>query len=272
VQDWIAQACLNHGDATQVPAHLVPSRDPAFCTADLALATWVGPANLVSLASFLDQQKNVVGRDVRVIAPRDADLARYISRMGFLRLLDELGIEHDFPSVRADSALNATALVEVSRFSSVPDVEQLIEILSYRDLPDELREVMCDVVSEMALNVPQHAQVNHGFVAAQVVDNGRTLKMSVADGGVGMLATLRSSGASSEREALLLALQGVSESHRESGGRGIRSVANAIEEHGGRAHLLSGAAMVTIRASGRFPWIYRTGFQGTVFDASLPLQ
>jgi hypothetical protein len=271
VLDWIAQPGFRFGDATQVPLYLQPSGDSQMCLADLSLAEWVGPATLVSLAAFLDRQSISEGRDVKVIAPEDEDLSRYISRMGFARLLDEMGIGHNFGTVRANSDLNAKSLVEVSRFSSVGEVEELISILTYRDVPTTLRDIMCEMLSEMAINVPQHARVKHGFMAAQVVDKGRTLKLSVADSGVGLFATLRPQGAESGRHAIRMALEGATETRRAGGGRGVKSMAAAIAEARGRAFLLSGEDMMTITSTGTAPWLHLRSFPGTIFDASLPI-
>lgn len=269
--DWIAQPGFRFGDATQVPLHLEPAADSQTCLADLTSATWICPATLVSLAAFLDRELLREGRNVKVVAPSDEDLSRYISRMGFARLLDDMGIGHNFGSVRANTDLNAKSLVEVSRFSKVSEVEELIAILTYRDLPPALRDVMCEMLSEMAINVPQHARVEHGFLAAQVMDRGHTLKLSVADSGVGLFATLQPHGAESGRHAIQMALEGATESQRIGGGRGIRSMAEAVAASRGRAFLLSGQDMVTITSTGRAPWLHRHAYPGTVFDASLPI-
>jgi hypothetical protein len=242
-----------------------------MCFADLSQSQWVGPATLVALAAFLERQLTLEGRDVKVLAPTDENLSRYISRMGFGRLLNEMGVSHNFGSVRANRDLNAKSLVEVSRFSKVSDVEELIEILTYRELPPPLLDVMCEVLSEMGNNVPQHARVRHGYMAAQVTENGTALKLSVADGGVGILATLSEQGAQSGRQAIQLALAGVSETKRAGGGRGIRSMAESIKGSRGRAFLLSGQDMMTVTTTGHSPWLHQLGFPGTVFDAALPL-
>lgn len=268
--DWVTDASLREGGAAEIPSHLAPAASDATCSADLSRARWVGPATLVGLAAFLDRETRN-GRSAVVVKPEDLGLARYLSRMGVGRLLDEMEIDHDFPDVRADASLNGTSLVELRRFRDEGEVAQMIEILTHRDLPNELRDVMCTLLSEMGNNVPQHAQVQHGFIAAQVVNYGTILRLAVADTGVGMLATLRPK-ATTDRDALRLALSGTSEYPDPGRGRGIPAMRSAVGEYGGQAVLLSGQSMVRVTPRGDAYWTYPdSSYPGTVFDAELPL-
>ena len=271
--DWIAEPFLRGGDAAEIPSHLSGARDNDICKVDLSRARWVGPATIVGLAAFLDRETRT-GRSAVVSSPENFDLACYLSRMGMGRLLDEMRITHDFPVVRADPKINARALVELGRFRNESDVTQIIELLTYRDLPDELRDVMCTLISEMGNNVPQHAQVEHGYIAAQVINDGATLRLAVADTGVGMLATLRPRDATTDMGALKLALAGVSESTEPGRGRGIPAMRSAIGDWGGQAVLLSGGAMARVTSQRDAYWAYpgQRYYPGTVFDAALPLR
>lgn len=267
--DWVAHEHLTMGDATQIPLFLEESTRK-LCIADLTKASWVGPATLVALAAHLDRNMRE-SREACVLAPADHGLANYISRMGFGKLLSKMKIEHNLPTVSSDLALNAKSLVEISRFSSEAEVSDLIEILTYRRLDPDILEAMCEILSEMGNNVPQHSRVEYGFMGAQVVNNGHLLRVSVADGGVGLRATLSKRGAETDRQALSLALNGQSEIDAPGRGRGFLAMQAAVRKHGGYAHLLSGKSRAVISPSSVTYWTYQNSYMGTVFDAALPI-
>lgn len=269
--DWIAASDLRSGDATQIIPQLQPSIDRDSCFADLTAAQWVGPATMVALAAFLDRQSRH-DRGAFVRAPHNPNLANYLSRMGFGDLLDEMHVPHDLPPVNSDSALSAKSLVEVSRFSTSAEVNHLVELIDYQSVPSELAHVLAEALLEAGTNVPEHASVEHGFMSAQVLEGGRVLRLAVADGGVGMLHTLSSRGAQTERQALNLAIEGTSETGIVGRGKGIPSIHRSLKEHRGTGILLSGGSILTMNPHCDRAWTFGYGmFPGTVLDACVLL-
>lgn len=270
ITDWVVGSEHKLGDVSQVPLFLrKPSRDIPLI--DLSKATWVGPASIVALAAHAHRLV-AKGYQPRFIPPINADLARYITRIGLKRTMSDLGISCDLPTVTPNNEINQKNLVELAHFSCERDVSKLIEILTYRKLdPDVLRPLAVSL-SEMGNNVANHAEVDCGYMAAQVTSNGELLRFAVADSGVGILATLRSKGAESHKNAINMALQGISQTGRVGRGQGFRNMKAAIASVGGIAHLLSGDTRAAIHPEHTAFWQYGQIVSGTIFDAQIPLR
>lgn len=268
VHDWVASSDLRRGHTVEIPSFLHQSDSPSQCLIDLSLLPWVGPATLAGLAAFVDRQARI-GREIRFLRPNDAAVCNYLSRMGLPRVLDLLNVDHLLPSVNNDESLNEVVLVELNQFTSSEEVAQLVEIVHNNDLPDNLKSVVCRALLETGNNVPDHARVQYGYMAAQVTKGA--LNIAVADSGVGLLETLTGQGARSERQALTMAVSGSSESTASSAGRGLSSTREALKTHHGTGMLLSGSASLTISGLHDTTWSHRSSFEGTVFSAQLPL-
>jgi signal transduction histidine kinase len=224
---------------------------------------------MASLAAFVDS-RSAAGIPVKFIPPEDRDVRYYLSRMGMGKVLDASGVSHELPSVNANLALSQRALVEVEAFSSEDDVAALVSIVNYQSVAAELQRAVSRALLEAGCNVPEHARVHRGFMAAQVINN--QLRLSVADAGVGILSTLQDSGATNEKQALLLAVTGTSEFDGEDRGRGLKSIHESIGAHGGRGALISGQSIVSMSPNRLFAWTGNSGsYAGTILDVVLPI-
>ncbi|MCC3265896.1 hypothetical protein [Arthrobacter gengyunqii] len=186
-------------------------------------------------------------------------------------MLSALDVDHALTPVNADPSLNEIALVELSQFSSSGDIDSLVSIVFNNEIPAELKSVICRALIETGNNVPEHARVEHGYMAAQVNPSVGTLRIAVADSGVGLLTTLAPRGATSDREALQMAISGTSEKDSLGAGRGLSGTSQALKAHRGVGMLLSGTTSMTMTQARDAPWQHREGFQGTVFGAQLAL-
>jgi len=259
------------GDVTQVPLFF-QKQQADRPRLDMSGAKWVGPAQMVSLAAYA-QMLSFQGYAPVFVPPEDMGVANYMSRMGVRYVLEQLHIESYLPIVKANKSLNQESLVELQSFSDESEITSLIEIILNRGLPLEVVEPLCVALSEMGNNVAQHARVDFGFIAAQVTNNGNNLKFAVADSGVGVLGTLKGKGAKSHRQALEMAVAGVSEMNGTGRGQGFSAMRKAISSVGGVAHLLTGDTMATWRANQGVSYeTYFQSFQGTIFDAMIPAQ
>ncbi|WP_207595824.1 hypothetical protein [Arthrobacter sp. D5-1] len=109
-------------------------------------------------------------------------------------------------------------------------------------------------------------------MAAQVLNNGSQLRLAVADAGVGIYTTLQASGATSEKQSLLMAVMGTSEFADEDRGRGLTSIHNSIKQHGGRGMLISGQSLVHMSPTRLHAWTGNSGsYAGTILDVVLPI-
>ncbi|MCT9625967.1 hypothetical protein HWD94_12650 [Pseudarthrobacter equi] len=226
---------------------------------------------MASLAAFVDAKASA-GMPIRFVPPASRDVRYYLSRMGMDKVFDSAGVAHQLPSVNANLALSERALVEVRAFSSEDDVAGLVSIVNYQSVAAPLQRSVSQALLEAGCNVPEHARVSRGFMAAQVLNSGSKLRLAVADAGVGVYSTLVKAGATTEKHALMMAVTGTSEFVDEDRGRGLTSIHESIKLHGGRGALISGHSLVHLSPHGLHPWTGNAGFYaGTILDVVLPI-
>lgn len=226
---------------------------------------------MASLAAFVDA-KTSAGLHVTFTPPANRDVRYYLARMGMSAFLDSVGVEHALPAVNANMALTERALVEVQSFSSEEDVAALVSIVSYQSIAKDLQRSVSQALLEAGCNVPEHARVACGYMAAQVLNGGTILRLAVADAGVGIFSTLRGAGAQTEKEALMMAVTGTSETGLEERGRGLTSIHESIKRHGGRGSLISGQSLIHMNPKNLHPWTGNSGaYVGTILDVLLPI-
>lgn len=212
------------------------------CVLDLSDTRFVTPLGVVGVAVVAHGTARR-GVPVRFRSPRDAHVANYLSRARLPRVLSDLGIGHDLPRVRERDL--GDGLLELQRFSSGADVERLTRVLhrAARRRHPSIADSLFRSVGEAADNVTQHARAEHGYMLAQRIPSTGRLHFAVGDAGVGFLATLRSRGASSDLDALDLALRGgVSSIDDDGRGFGLRGTADGLARLGGHLWVLSGTA------------------------------
>ncbi|HEY2273422.1 MAG TPA: ATP-binding protein [Jatrophihabitantaceae bacterium] len=212
---------------------------------DLRDVRWVDPVHLVSVAAEAEAAHRE-GLSFELRGPSAPDRARYASRMKLGEVVSSLGGTHDLPPVTESRRVEH--LVEVARLRTSVDVVGLATLVHSRviELDADLAHALHQGVAEIGQNVCDHAQ-SVGFVAAQTIPRRGELRFAVADPGVGLLATLRARGASSDSSAIDLALTGVSRLPGGGRGTGLPSTVRAVTHLGGYLYLASGgsAAMLT---------------------------
>ncbi len=184
---------------------------------------WVEPAGLVALA-VCAQHAVLSGRALRLMAPEDPKLARYMSRMRLPAVLNALGGQHDLPDVREHDT--AGDLFELTEFTGARGAERLAGMVLDKVIATTGVEVATGLfrsICEVGQNVPHHSGVRTGFLAAQTTNYGRRVQFAVADGGKGMMPSLARHGAGSDATAIKLAVeQGLSETGEHHRGIGLQ--------------------------------------------------
>lgn len=247
--------------------HLHDRAHPWERTLDLRRMRFCEPLGLVALAAFAEGAL-LAGERVVVRGPTEPSIARYLSRMRLGAVLAGLGVEHDLPVV--DEHDTGERLFELATFDGARGAGALAELVHRAVEADDLEAAgaLYDGVCEAGQNVAHHSGRARGFLAAQRTHQGSRLLFAVADSGRGMLATLRGRGATSDADALKLALTpGLSGTPDQSRGVGLAEVLARVTS----LHLLSGTASVT--AAGRRRW-YSTAerpFPGTVVQGEVRL-
>ena len=232
---------------------------------DLRDVNWVDPVHLVAVAAEAHAARRD-GLGFRLHAPAARDRARYASRMRLGEIVDSLGGTHDLPPVQASDRTGE--LVEVAALAAPRDVRTLAELVAERvaALDRDLAQALHQGLSEIGQNVCDHAR-SIGFVAAQTIPRRGELRFAVADPGVGLLTTLRAQGAADDRNAIDLALHGVSSRNRR--GTGLPSTVGAVTRLDGYLYLASGAAATFITASRRTN-SSGAAFGGTIVEGRVP--
>jgi hypothetical protein len=237
---------------------------------DLTARSWVDPAHLVAAAT-LAHAHAAADLPLRVLSPREADPHHYAGRMHLGRVLDDLGVEHDVPTGVLEHDRHAD-LLEVRPVCSEDDARALAALVAAKVRPDSApaSDALYSCVAEMALNVADHAGAV-GYVAAQTLPQVGAVKFAVADAGQGLSATLSVRGASSDDDAVSMALSGRSRLDAPGRGTGLPTTLRELTALEGSLFLLSGGAAVTASGSGRIRRPVDVPFPGTLVQGVLRL-
>ncbi|RIS59126.1 hypothetical protein D2E46_07215 [Mycobacteroides abscessus] len=225
--------------------------DPDAAHIDLTTANFVDPAGLVAVAALSDRAMRN-GQQVTIDKPEDKNVQNYCSRMRLSHHLDGLLIGHDLPSV--NETPHPTELLELTPFSSQFDGEKLAALVyekaSLRSGP-EVPTLIHEAICELASNVEAHAQVARGFAAAQTYsfDTGETIVFAIADGGIGVLESLREHyDPQNAVEALEVAVRyGTSGTGEKGRGSGLHDVMVAVADLKGQFTVMSGNAKLVVK-------------------------
>lgn len=254
---------------------LLPSEPSASVTTiDLSGLKWVRPIFFTYLMAFISRWSDL-GLSFEILAPCDAGVKSYLSRMNLGRHLTRYGIPHDIPEVNQKQEINGETLAPLTEVISNEDLTSIIRIIHQRVSDNDLKEALCDIVVEASTNIAHHSGANRGYVAAQLNKkpggSDFRLSLSVSDAGSGMLHTLRDRGARSEAQALELGLTGMSRLDDPNRGEGLPRLRLALERAHGNGQIVSGNAtmnMATLR-----PWIGNaSSLRGTSIDVDIPAE
>ena len=140
----------------------------------------------------------------------------YVVRMGLfkmLRVLSDISVVEHEPAGRFIPITQIRTSDELTTF-----ITDMIPLLH---LESEQAQTIGYIVSELARNVIEHAQTDHGaLLCAQYYKKSNSIRIGIADTGVGIKTTInRSYAVNSDLEALRLALMpGITGTTRREGG------------------------------------------------------
>lgn len=234
---------------------------------DLSDVSWLDPVHLVGVAALAHRAARA-GRRLRVTG-LDGDQAGYAARMRLGQLIESFGGEHELPVVRELDRQDS--LLEVTELRTSAGVRALAGLVHDRvaGADPEVARALWHGLAEIGDNVCEHAR-SLGFMAAQTIHEHGVLRFAVADSGVGLLGTLADRGATDDRTALNLALSGASRLHKPGHGTGLPSTVAVVSDLDGEVLLASGHIATTATARGRRHLRLWAGFDGTIFEGSVP--
>lgn len=259
-------------DSSSLHRALQPAVRDEVATIDLGHASFVTPAGLVAVASFA-QRAARKGRQVEVLRPTNSDVANYVSRARLGTVLDEVGANHDLPSVREHDV--GDNLIPVESFDTADGVETLARHVwtQVDPIDPDAAAVIYTALAAMGENVGYHSGQSRGYMAAQKTHRGRVLRFAVADAGRGFRKSLSHRSPKSDAAALAMALQaGVSGTDDAARGYGLHEMVQRFRGINATLHLRSGSGSHTVFATGRTRSdTYSIKLRGSVLEGSIPL-
>lgn len=232
-------------------------------TFDFDKVTWAAPFGLtvisVALAKCLDQ-----GKAVFYVPPANAQVNTYLERIGFrYHFLKGAAVEHKKTSVELK------CLRTVDPGCSEAIVELIADNL---DLTEDAKYEMRTHINELMTNGFDHSKSKVGcYVCAQWYPAKQNLRISFADGGIGIFQSLRDSGkfpeVQNDADAIRLAIKpGITTRKKQLGGFGLDYIRKYVRNNDGTLSILSGSAKINFYSNKIEHKNEPIGFAGTVVD------
>lgn len=239
---------------------------------DLSTASFVEPYGLVGVAVLAEQAVSA-GREVTFVPPTNPNVRNYLSRMRLGEVLTDLGITHGLPVVNANPL--QSELLELQKFSGQGGGEAVATLvfdkLEAVGADNEVRQTLFEAVCEVAGNVDYHANVPHGYVAAQTTHQGGKVSFAIADSGQGLMSSLAAfHDISDDAEAIDLAVkEEVSGTGERGRGQGLPTVVSTSVGLNGNVHIASGNARNLHSRNGVNKFVTSGSFPGTAIQVEL---
>ncbi|WP_420610963.1 hypothetical protein [Candidatus Poriferisodalis sp.] len=226
-------------------------------TLDLSDVQFVKPALLVGVAAIASAHRVRHGVPPQFVPPGLGDPRIYASRMSLGEVLSAEGVtQTGLDPVRHYDRHGQ--LCELRRFESNSEAVDLVNLVQQRcdtaEYPYEAAEALTLSIWELADNCLAHAQVGHGFLAAQVLPQPtRSLHFAVADGGIGIRDSLagtpheRHDDQSAIRAAVESRVTSVASLHGRARGVGLSNLLEWVTATGGTLTIRSGGAAISFR-------------------------
>lgn len=238
----------------------------------LAPDQWAEPEGLAALACLISLHREQ-GHRVNIDWSACPERASWWERMGFFDLLSLPG-----PRISMASGPRRSRFSELCLVCDTEHVDTATAaILDALDLQDDAREVADHIVSEALNNIAQHSMAA-GFGIAHQYDRRGTVKLCIADYGIGFRESLRARNPESDVEAIRMALEpGVTgappkprQDPMRNRGVGLTMIRELLRLNGGSLVLWSGSGALDITADKTVPRRTLVPWQGVLMVASLP--
>jgi hypothetical protein len=243
---------------------------------DLSRLRFVDPYGLVSLARLAAHNIAVAG-ECTIKGPEDWQIANYLARMKFDTVTRNLncGWTTDLDAVKARD--RSDVLVELRPFYDSAQVEELCSLVWHRLEPVATPQTLDAIytgLGEIGDNVRQHSGARHGFVAAQVYDQGHPwerVEFAIADAGVGIRAALARHSPRSDAHAIDLAVTAMVSGIDDPGrGQGLSTTKELTLGLRGRLDICTGTARKSFFSNGNAATATMASMRGTTVFVSVP--
>ena len=283
-------------DSMQAPKSIDSIHDIDFLRAvetqgsrmvDLGPISFIRPVGVVALLATVER---LAGSDsetpIKITLPANQDVKQYLRLVGVFDAMREyVSIGGRQPEELIPETHAVRPMVKCKRFASEYDIETLsVEMENQFQTaevgPSTLLHTCHTIFAELATNVVQHAESNHGYVLAQQYNrpSGDEVEIAVADCGIGIRASLQKNPSYSshmdDTEAIEKALaEGVSSSTHNHRGYGLYHVFDQVREGTHREMVIrSGTGIVNVRGDGvvlKQHW--HQDYAGTIVSVTIPI-
>jgi hypothetical protein len=258
-----------------------PSFDAAQVDVDLRECEFVRPPAALWCVVYLSLAAKR-GSRCRLLVPANMGVCIYLKSLGLFDVLKERGVEVDDRGVNARN--DPKLVLPISHFETTADASRVTnaafdKLQSARLGAVNLTQVVTELFSELALNAAQHSESQigaFGCVQFSDLDKGSRFACTVADGGIGVSASLRKNPALRSRvsydwDALELAVRervsGTGDPHR---GIGLYGVSEDVRRPGSSLLLHSGLGSLEITEELESSARRTRLFPGTLAFLSIP--
>ncbi len=222
------------------------------------------------------------GADCRLLVPANTGVCIFLKSLGLFHLLKGYGVEVDDRGIGGH--VDQKTILPITHFETTADASDVTNAafarLQSADLGAvNLTSVVTELFSELALNAVQHSESKVGaFGCVQFIEykSGPRFTCTVADGGIGVYASLRRNEALRSRvnydwDALELAVRervsGTGDPHR---GIGLYGVSEDVRRPGSSLLLHSGLGSLEIKENLESRARRTRLFPGTLAFLSIP--
>ena len=232
-------------------------------TFDFGEVDWAAPFGLTALSVVIEKCQ-AQGKDVFFTSPRNELFSSYLNRIAFRPLFQKRdGIKP------TKTSMELTRLIGVDPGCS----ENLVELISNNfPLTEDAKYEMRTHLNELMTNAFDHSKTKLGFfVCAQWYPVKRNLRISFADGGIGIFQSLKSSGAfprvKNDLEAIRLAVKpGITTRKNQLGGFGMAYIRKYVRNNNGTLTIISGHGKVNFYRNKTENKFEPIKFDGTIVE------
>lgn len=236
---------------------------PGPVTFDFEKVDWAAPFGLTAISVVLEKCLDL-DKDVYYSPPNNGEFKSYLERIGFqYHFLKGEEIEHKKTSV------------ELKRLHGVdPGCSvALVNLISANfPLSKDAEYEMRTHINELMTNSFDHSKTKFGsYVCAQWYPAKKNLRISFADGGIGIFKSLRESGkfpeVKNDIEAIRLAIKpGITTRKKQLGGFGLDYIKKYVRNNDGTLTIVSGHGKVNFYRNKIENKHEPIGFDGTIVD------
>ncbi len=175
---------------------------------------------------------------IQVRAPK-GDRGRYLERMDVLR-----GYWEPPVMCRRNEAIGFTPAQDFSSDDDADRIAEVLETTAGARMDDEGKQVLLEVVGELMHNTVDHADTYGGVVTAQSWPTRNVTEIAIADGGCGVIHSMRRNANYAHLDDLeimsIVSSPHVTSTGKATRGNGLARLAGYVKHYGGSLSIQSG--------------------------------